>query len=136
MKRAVFAGIEAFLAPPWADLKRPLRRDADSQWVPDRDVRCPAAAEILVAARHQVSVGRWAWTDPVLPQGAFLEERLADLGRHLDQDERAGIVQVVLLAVDLRASVRSERQSQELKKPLPDASRRAQMAVPEPFLEW
>jgi hypothetical protein len=88
----------------------------------------------LVAVRQQVSVGRWAWTDPVQPQGAFPEERLAEFGPHLDPGAR-GIVQVVLLAVDLRASVRSQRQSQELKKPLPDASRRAQMAVPEPFLE-
>jgi hypothetical protein len=87
----------------------------------------------LVAARHRVSAGRWAWTVPAQPRGAFPEERLADFGRHLDQDERGGIVQVVPLAVDLRASV---RQSKELKKPLPDASRRVQMAVPEPFLEW
>ena len=88
-----------------------------------------------MAARHQVSVGRLAWTDLVLPQGAFLEERLADFGRHLDQDERAGIDRVVLPAADLRASARSERQSRELKKRLPDASRRAQMVVPEPFLD-
>ena len=136
MKRAAFADIGAFLAPPWAGLKRPLRRDADFQWAPDRDVQCPAAAEILVAARHRVSVGRWAWIDPVLPQGAFLEEPPVGPDQQLDQDERGGIVQVVLLAVDLRASVRSERQSKELKRPPPDASRRAQMAVPEPFQEW
>lgn len=111
MKPVVFSGIGAFLALPWADLKRPLHRGADFQWVPDPDVRCPAVAEILVAARHQVSVGRWAWTVPVQPQGAFHEERPAGPVQHLDQDERGGIVQVVLLAVDLRASVRSERQS-------------------------
>jgi hypothetical protein len=86
-----------------------------------------------MAVPHQVSAGRPAWTDPARPQGAFLEERPGDFGRHLDQDERGGIVQVVPLAVDLRASV---RQSKELKRPLPDASRRVQMAVPEPFLEW
>jgi hypothetical protein len=85
----------------------------------------------LVAAR-QVSEGPLAWTDPVRPQGAFPEERPGDFGQLLDQDERGGIVQVVPLAVDLRASV---RQSKELKKPL-DASRRVQMAVPEPLLEW
>ncbi len=80
-------------------------------------------------------MGRWAWTVLVQPQGAFPEERLAGLGRHLDQDEREEIVQVVLLAVDLRASVRSQRQSRELKMPLPGASRQAQTVVPEPFLE-
>ena len=120
MKRAVFAGRGAFLVLPWADLKRPLRPDAGFQWVPDRDDWCPAAAEILVAARHQVSVGRSVWTDPVQPQGAFLEERPADFGRSLDQDA-PGIDQAVLLAADLRALARSERLWRELKKPLPDA---------------
>ncbi|HEV2445020.1 MAG TPA: hypothetical protein VGS58_03830 [Candidatus Sulfopaludibacter sp.] len=85
----------------------------------------------MVAARQQVSVGRWAWTGPVRPQGAFPEERLADFGRYLDQDAR-GIGRVVLPAGDRRASA---RQSREPKKPLPDASRRAQMAVPKSLLE-
>jgi hypothetical protein len=85
----------------------------------------------LVAAR-QVSEGPLAWTDPVRPQRAFPEERPAGPGQHLDQDARGKIVQVVLSAVAQRASVRHSR---ELKKPLPDASHRAQMAAPEPFLE-
>jgi hypothetical protein len=86
----------------------------------------------LVAAR-QVSEGPLAWTDPVRPQGAFPEERPAGPGQHLDQDARGEIVQVVLSAVAQRASV---RQSQDPKKPLPGASRRAQTVVPEPLLEW
>jgi hypothetical protein len=87
----------------------------------------------LVAAR-QVSVARWAWTDPVR-LGAFPEERLAGPGQRLDQDARGEIVQVVLRAADLRASARSVRQSQEMKNPQPDASRQAQMVVPESCLE-
>ena len=96
----------------------------------------PGRCGNLGGGAHRVSVGRRAWTVPVLPQGAFLEERPAGPDQQLDQDERGGIVQVVLLAVDLRASVRSERQSKELKKPLPGASRRAPTVVPEPLLEW
>jgi hypothetical protein len=88
----------------------------------------------LVAAR-QVSEGPLAWTDPVRPQGAFPEERPGDFGQLLDQDARGEIVQVVLPAVAQRASARSERHLKELKKPLPDASHRAQMAASEPFLE-
>lgn len=84
-----------------------------------------------MAARQQVSVGRWSWTDPVQPQGAFPGERPAEFGRRLDRDAR-GIVRVVLFAGDLRASA---CQSREPKKPLPDASRRAQMAVPKSLLE-
>jgi hypothetical protein len=134
VKRAVFAGIGAFLALPWADLKRPLRRDADFQEAPDRDARYPAVAEILVAARQRVSVGRSVWTDLVRPQAAFLEERLADFGRDLDQDA-PGIDQAVLSAADLRALAHPERLSRELKKPLPDASSRGRTVVPCPFLK-
>lgn len=39
------------------------------------------------------------------------------------------------MVAGLRASAHWACQSRELKKPLPDASRRAQMVVPEPFLE-
>jgi hypothetical protein len=39
------------------------------------------------------------------------------------------------LVAGLQASAHWGRYSLELKKPLPDASRRAQMVVPEPFLE-
>ncbi len=134
MRRAVFAGTGAFLVLPWADLKRPLRPDAGFQWAPARDDRCPAAAGILVAARHQVSVGRSVWTDLVQPQGAFLEERPADFGRNLDQDA-PGIGQAVLPAGDLRAVAHPGRLWLELKKPLPDASCRGRTAVPWPFLE-
>jgi len=87
-----------------------------------------------MAVLRLVSVGRRAWTDPAQPRGAFPEEHPVEFGRHLGQDAR-GIVRVVPIAGDLQAWARSERQSREPKKPLPDAARRAQMAVPEPFLE-
>ncbi len=84
-----------------------------------------------MAARLRVAVGRSVWTDLARPQGAFLEERPAGFGRYLDQDA-AGIAQAVLPAEDLRALARS---SQEMKKPLLDASSRERTAVPRPFLE-
>ncbi len=87
-----------------------------------------------MAALRQVSADRWAWTDPVRRQGAFLEERLGDFGRRPGQDAR-GIGRLVLPAAELWAVAHPEHRSLELKKPQSDASRRAQMAVPEPFLE-
>jgi len=133
VKRAAFVGIRAFLALLWAVPKRPWRRDADFQWVPDWDVQCPAAAEISVAARHRVSVGRSVSADLVLPQGAFLEERPA-FALYLDRDA-AGTGQAVLSAADLRALAHPERSSREPKKPLLDASFRGWMVAPWPFLE-
>jgi hypothetical protein len=85
----------------------------------------------LKAVLRPVSEGRWVWIVPVPQQGAFLEERPDDFGRYPGQDAR-GTDQAGLPAADLRALVRLSR---ELKKPLSDASRPAQTAVPGPFLE-
>ncbi len=81
-------------------------------------------------AARQVSVVRWAWTDPVRPQDAFPGERLAGPAQHLDQDERGGIDPAALSAVDLRAWAHSERLSRELKKPPPDALSPVQTVAP------
>jgi hypothetical protein len=88
----------------------------------------------LKAVLQRVSADRLAWIGPARRQGAFLEERLGDFDRRPGQDA-VGIVRVAPAVADLQVSSHRERPSRELKKTLPAALRRAQMAVPGPFLE-